>query len=232
MHNEDIKELLDHCEKEIASLHEQAKKENISKVSVKNTLENLRSVLDYSAQDILERLKESSNNNKLPTKVYFPYGQKENHFKRSIKNNLPNLKQCEPKIHNLLENSQPFKLKDNWLVDLCSLTNDVKHNNLTKTTNNKSFTVKQGGIPLVEVGHGTKLTMTGTKVNGVLQDDVQINPNGDITVKKISGQTEITSNNRIKFDGKELEVVPFLKKCHDKLNTLTTELGELLNEQA
>ena len=72
--------------------------------------------------------------------------------------------------------------------------------------------------------------MTGTRVNGVLQDDVHIDPNGDITVNRVSGQTEITSNNRIKFDGKELEVVPFLHKCHYNLKILATALSKLLND--
>ena len=85
MHNNDITELLEHCATEINNLSEQAKIGAINKITVKNTLENLRSILDYMAQDILTKLKQ--NNNKLPNKVYFPYGQKENHFKRSVNKN-------------------------------------------------------------------------------------------------------------------------------------------------
>src|SRR5450631_557836 len=43
-----------------------------------------------------------------------------------------------PAVHTLVQDIQPFKCGDPWLVDLCGLTNDAKHNNLSKTENKKS----------------------------------------------------------------------------------------------
>ncbi len=219
LHNQDIQELLEHSRSEIISISAQAKSGTINKVALKNTLENLRSVLDYAAQDIRDKLKALSRD-KIPEKVYFPYGQKENHFKKSVKRNLPNLSSHMPSIYTLVHDMQPFKNGDPWLVDLCGLTNEVKHNNLNKTENKKSITIHQGGMPLVNISPGTQLEMSGNLVNGVLQDDVLIDPDGTTTVIPVSGQTLITENNKIQFHGKQIEVAPFLEICHKKLSEL------------
>lgn len=108
MHNQDIKELLEHTQKEISSISEQAKIGTIDKVALKNTLENLRSVLDYAAKDIQRKLKDIAKS-KIPEKVYFPYGQRENHFKKSVDRNLPSLLAHLPTIYTLVQNIQPFK---------------------------------------------------------------------------------------------------------------------------
>lgn len=229
MHNQDIQELLEHARNEISSISEQSRTGTINKISVKNTLENLRSVLDYAAQDIQSKLS-TLTSNKIPEKVYFPYGQRENHFKKSVKRNLPDLQRLMPSIHCLIQDIQPFKSGDSWLVDLCGLTNDAKHNNLSKTENQKSRTIHQGGMPLVTVGEGSKVTMRGNLVNGVLQDDVFIDSDGSTTIKPVSGQTLITENNKILFHGKRIEVVSFLETCHKKLSKFTGDLAlELKN---
>lgn len=224
MHNLDIQELLEHAQNEISTISDQSKKGTINKVSLKNTLENLRSVLDYAAQDMQSKLK-TLTSNKIPEKVYFPYGQRENHFKNSVKRNLPNLSEHMPSIYSLVHAMQPFKSGDPWLVDLCGLTNDVKHNNLSKTENNKSRTIHQGGMPLITVGEGAQVTMRDNRVNGVLQDDVFIDSDGTTTIRPVSGQTLITENNKIQFQGKQIEVVPFLETCHKNLSKFAGDLA-------
>jgi hypothetical protein len=224
MHNHDIQELLEHTRNEISNISEQSKNGMLNKVSLKNTLENLRSVLDYAAQDMQGKLKILTNS-KIPEKVYFPYGQKENHFNKSVKKNLPNLSDHMPSIHSLVLAMQPFKCGDPWLVDLCGLTNDAKHNNLSKTENNKSRIIHQGGMPLVELGDGAQLIMRGNRVNGVLQDDVCIGADGTPRIRPVSNQTLITENNKIQFHGKKIEVAPFLETCHRNLSKFTTDLA-------
>lgn len=229
MHNIDIQSLLEHTQNEITSISKLARNGTINKVNVKNTLENLRSILDYAAQDIQVELK-CRNKNKVPDKVYFPYGQKENLFKISIQKNLPGLSEHLSAVHTLVQNMQPFKCGDPWLVDLCGLTNDAKHNNLSKTENKKSTVIHQGGVPLVEIGgEVTKLVMTGNRVNDVLQDDVYIDGDGKITIKLVSGQTLITENNKIHFQGKQIEVAPFLDKCHENLSKFAADLAKELS---
>ncbi|MFT6467487.1 MAG: hypothetical protein ACJARQ_000640 [Oleispira sp.] len=227
MHNLDVQELLEHAKNEISSMSEQSRNGTINKVALKNILENLRSVLDYAAQDMQSKLK-SLTRNKIPDKVYFPYGQKENHFKNSVKRNLPNLSEYMESIYSLIQDMQPFKSGDPWLVDLCGLTNDAKHNNLSKTENKKSRTIYQGGMPLVEVGEGAQVSMTGTRVNGVLQDDVFIDSDGITTIRPVLGQTLVTENNKIQFHGKKIEVIPFLETCHENLSKFADDLAKEL----
>lgn len=223
MLNEDIYELFEHAKNEISSISVQANNGTINKVALKNTLENLRSILDYVAQDIRDKLK-SKKGKSIKEKVYFPYGQRENHFLKSVDSNLPSLSQCCPKIYTLVESIQPFISGDSWLVDLCGLTNDAKHNALSKIENQKSNTIYQGGVPMGTFGSGCEINMWGNTVNGVRQDDVQIRSDGTITIRPISGQTFFIENNKILFHGKKIEVVPFLNKCYKNLSQFIEQL--------
>ncbi|WP_029823774.1 hypothetical protein, partial [Vibrio parahaemolyticus] len=230
MCNEDIKELLEHSKNEVNVITEQSKQGTVNKVAVKNVLENLRSVLDYHSQDLLSVLKDKVRNKKLPNKVYFPYGQKENHFKNSVKKNLPSLNEVLPDAYHLLESVQPFKSKDNWIVDLCSLTNEAKHNNLSKTKHQKSVSIKQGNF--IHIEGATDVVLENNYANGQRLDDVYVNNDHEVRVVKHSGTTLITENNKIKFDGKEVEVAPFLRQCHSKIEQLSSELSRILRENA
>ncbi|MBJ6888880.1 hypothetical protein [Vibrio cholerae] len=230
MYNEDIKELLEHSKKEVNAIAEQSKQGTINKIAVKNVLENLRSILDYHSQDILNVLKAKVSNKKLPNKVYFPYGQKENHFKISVKNNLPSLNEVLPEAYQLLESIQPFKSKDNWVVDLCSLTNEAKHNNLSKTKKQKSVSIRQGNF--IHIDGATNVVLENNYVNGQRLDDVYVNNNHEVRIVKHSGTTLITENNKIKFDGKEIEVAPFLRQCHSKIEQFSSELSQILHKNA
>ncbi|KJR27824.1 hypothetical protein [Vibrio sp. S234-5] len=230
MYNEDIKELLEHSKNEVNAIAEQSKQGTINKIAVKNVLENLRSILDYHSQDILNVLKAKVSNKKSPNKVYFPYGQKENHFKNSVKNNLPSLNEVLPEAYQLLESIQPFKSKDNWVVDLCSLTNEAKHNNLSKTKKQKSVSIRQGNF--IHIDGATNVVLENNYVNGQRLDDVYVNNNHEVRIVKHSGTTLITENNKIKFDGKEIEVAPFLRQCHSKIEQFSSELSQILHKNA
>ncbi|PHQ24042.1 hypothetical protein CLH62_18170 [Marinobacter guineae] len=226
MHNDDIRQLLVHCTDQIEGVEESISDGELNRILLKNTLENLRSVLDYLAQDIVIKLKTKPKNGNLSEKVYFPYGQRENHFNNSVKRNLPPLKEDEPKIYDLLESIQPFKSKDNWVVDLCSLTNDAKHNSLSKTESQENTVVEQKGFARIEGGRN--VMMVGNYFNGVRQDDVFIDGDGNANVVRHSGTTLVTTNTRIKFHGKELEIVPFLNHCHKQITELSRNAGSLL----
>lgn len=222
MKNADIKSLLDHLKRSVPDITEQAKNGEICKVDVKNSLENLRSILDYIAHDILLGLKTKSRD-KLSDKVFFPYGQRKNHFKNSIQKNLPKLDQYLPDVYEVIEKHQYFKCKDNWLYDLCFLTNDAKHNRLSETENQQSVDIKQPGIH-VNAGQGANIVISGNTYNGEFQDTVVVEPDGDIVVHERSGKTSNEINNCIKFHGKELEVAPFLEKCLDNIEKLVVEI--------
>lgn len=227
MYNADVGEILKHCNSQIESIAIQIKEEEINKVVLKNTLENLRSVLDYVAKDIVLKLKKIQKNSYINEKVHFPYGQRENHFKDNVKRNFPTLRQDEPKIYKLIESIQPFKSKTNWLVDLCELTNEAKHNNLSVTSEQKSTAVIRPGLSYME--GCTHVSSRYSYVDDVRQDDVDIDGKGDVTVIKHSGTTLIVVNNRILFHGRKLEIVSFLKDCFKNIEAFVNEIGQLLN---
>lgn len=224
MKNTDIAELQKHSRDEIVKIENQVANGDINKVALKNTLENLRSILDYLARDIVLHLKITNPNVK--EKVFFPYGQRENHFKNSINRNFPTLKNSHSDIYNIIEAVQPFKQNHNWLTGLCGLTNDAKHNFLSKTENIKTTTVRQPGLGTFS---GSNIFLSNNYVNGIRQDDVYIDSNGEATVTEYASTTIITHNNRIKFQGKEIEIVPFILLCHRNIEKLVKDIWALLN---
>ena len=141
---EDIQELLDIVKENIITLeksYEKAKQDDEQKMVlrplIKSSLEHLRSVLEYSTQDIWL----SYNNQE--KKIFFPYGINRDYFNKSLNKNLPGVKNSKPKFHILIASLQPHKCNNNWLIDLCNQTNFNKHNKLssqTRKNSSKSFT--------------------------------------------------------------------------------------------
>ncbi len=93
-------------------------------LQIKHILEDLRSTLDYIAIDIY-----SKYNKKTKSKIYFPYvkeGKTEEVFDKYFNSNLPNVKENNIKIYEIIKNIQPFTGKL-WLSELMILTNNIKH---------------------------------------------------------------------------------------------------------
>lgn len=96
---------------------------------VKSTLEHLRSCLDYMLHDIDDYY--AKENNDLPReKIYFPYKPSKKDFQNYMKKDFPNLNIQNYTLYKIIEHTQVHKCKDNWMHDLCKLTNDNKHDNL------------------------------------------------------------------------------------------------------
>ena len=157
---DDIQESLNEAKRlisEIEVFYESAKgDESIKsgpKIKVKQVLNELRSSLDYCANDIADYT------GKKGSKVYFPYGRKMNHFDKGCNSSFPGLKSggANNAIYNQLISIQPFVVKDNWLYDICKLTNDNKHNKLTNynRVESKEKTLRIGPITLGPRGSAT-----------------------------------------------------------------------------
>jgi hypothetical protein len=106
------------------------------------------------------------------------------------------------------------------------LTNEAKHNNLSKTKDDKSITVKN---KLGNITASKNLVMQNNYVNGIKQDDIFFDGE-EVRVVENIGESEITIKNKIKFHGKELEIVPFLTNCFENLEQLSIEVSSLLSE--
>lgn len=216
MNIEDINTILNHVVNQNAELSKSIKDEKVNKVILKNVLENLRSILDYMAIDIYKQIEDKER------KIFFPYGRRENHFKDSVKKNLPNLKHKLPDIYKELELIQPFKSQKSWLVDLCELTNEAKHNNLNKTKHEKSVSVDIDNF--ISVKNVKNANISGNTINGKDTGSVKIN-NGEV-ISQTRGEINmnITSLNKLKFSGKEIEIMPFLESSYNELKKLAESI--------
>ena len=219
MNKEDIEEILASSLKQRDDLGKIISERNIDKVLLKNLLENYRSILDYIAIDIA---KNAGITNK---KIYFPYGQRENHFKKSISRNLPDLKLKFPELYEIIESRQPFKSNDSWIVDLCGLTNEAKHNNLSRVKKDNALGFSYGPIFNVkDISKVKSLEATNNYVNGVKLPDIKMK-DGKFT--KFSGDSNtvtFTNNEILRFHGKDIEIEEFINQVHSELITLKDEI--------
>lgn len=117
------------------------------RIPVKNLMENLRSALDYMAHDIYDGCCKSfraATGKSDPRNIYFPYGRTDQDFRAGLGSSLPDLQTQNLGVYQLVESIQPFRSKDSWLYDLCSILNENKHDKLTAQvlSENETYTVK------------------------------------------------------------------------------------------
>lgn len=226
MRKESIFELLEEA-KDTFNVISSHKK--ISRPKVKSILEHLRSSLEYAAQDI---------NSKMPMikmKIYFPYGSTEEEFEKSIKRNLPDLALYFSNIYMEIKRIQKFDCGNDWLIKLCNLTNDAKHNNAIDIRRDeeviKSVSIKAGGMNLAHFGGScSNIKFTNTRINGRLMDDfiydqgkVQIIKKGDVSV-----DYKITKDRKIIVGNDQIDLLPFLEECIENIEEFVSCLYKLL----
>ncbi|MFZ5941801.1 MAG: hypothetical protein ACOYXB_14620 [Bacteroidota bacterium] len=209
---DDIELLLAYTEGQNKELAKSINDECVNVVLLKNILENLRSVLDYIAIDLATLTGDRNRN------IFFPYGRRQNHFKISIKRNLPKLQEKRPDLFNEIEKIQPFISKNNWLVELCELTNSAKHIGLNKTNKQKSVSIEISDI--IKVQSATEAIIENNYINGFDTGRIRIQ-DGNI-IEKTEGQIkmEVTINNKVKFAGKEIEILTFTSQVFLEVKTL------------
>lgn len=226
MYKQDIEDLLEHSKKEINELW---KSEVISKVKVKNILENLRSSLEYCAQYI------NSNLLNRQTKVYFPYGKTEGQFRKSINRNFPSLKKLIPDIYALIESLQIHQSNNNWLIIMCEATNTAKHNRAldvekiySETRLMKEISIP-GAIHLSNVG-GT-ISVTNCSVNGQRVDDFEIQEGyfTKYTKHSISPtfEFEIVENKKIILNDYQCDLIELFEKSVTEIEKFKEKLFEI-----
>lgn len=100
-------------------------------VRIKNMLENMKSVLDFTAREIFEKYCNPSK----PINVYFPILHKtatDTDIENRINGLFPGLKKTAPQLFDHLFNMQPSKgINNEWLASLNNLCNSNKHVFLT-----------------------------------------------------------------------------------------------------
>ena len=242
MRKEQVDELLKHGKNDLDKIEEQYNKaldattipSNLQ-IDIKNYMENLRSALDYIAHDIYEQQiapSRASTGKSEPSKIYFPYGKTENDFKSRVGSSLPDLKNVSPNLYNTLEEIQPYKVGDNWLIDFCSILNEKKHNKLTpqKKEEKRGLNIDFGGAK-IQMGPGSSISGTGfigTSTGRIhLQND---KISGDSPAQNISGKVNQTIVRWIsfKFADTGVEVLPLLKKAMVGIKGMSSDVYQIL----
>jgi hypothetical protein len=233
----DIVELLEFVTSDIALIaeeYEAARKDeeqsHVLRPRIKACFENLRSALEYSAQDIWASYTRKKNS------VYFPYGKDEKCFTSSVNKNLPALKEQAPEVFNLVENLQPHKSGDDWLYVLCKHTNFNKHNRLSGQVrkNSSASSMRLGNVIRVE-GEGS-MAFVNCYVN-----DQPMSKNETFilsSTRKVSEMSaELSSHVPIvrefewvefELEGSVYDIMKIISKSHANISSFVSELRTML----
>ena len=238
MSKADVDELLKDIEEQLISIKKYKK---ITKVKFKSVLENLRSSLEYIAQDINSALSKPAK------RIYFPYGDTKEKFEQSIDRNLQAIQSEYPALYDCIEHLQPHKNNgDDWLVKMCNMNNETKHKKLLEVKNKgkNHISVNAGGIPFIEIrngGHGKVLLEVGGNTFFSLNDDgseTNLGTMGEYHLEETEEGTEvkvieeddfvsfsIVEEKKLVIDGETpIEAIPFLEKCFNKISQFSTDV--------
>lgn len=174
----DIEALLNRTDKNLLKINEEYEKALHSKIisaelriDIKDYFGNLRSVLDYLANEIVEKYCPNANPK---DNLYFPIRADQVSFKNLMKKSYPDLQTNCKTAYDILVALQPFKKPDNtWLTHFNKLNNENKHERLVaqKRTETKRVNVEIKG------GGGVSWDPSAVKFGpGVFIGGVPVNP--------------------------------------------------------
>jgi hypothetical protein len=167
----DIKALLAKCEGDLATI-EVAYRSSLAsqivstalRVEIKGFCENLRSVLDYLARDILDAHCGGKSDSK---RLYFPILPDRKSFEAQASRSFPSLEKAAPDLWHYLESIQPYSGPEReWLGQLNRINNENKHEALVQQIRTSTQEVRvdtQGGgrvswsRPGVRFGRGVSI---------------------------------------------------------------------------
>jgi hypothetical protein len=190
-----------------ASLHERVIRDDL-RVDIKNIFENLRSCLDYLAQELFESFCKGA---KKPSKLYFPIRQTAAEFSQAIQHDYPNLETNCKAVFDILESVQPFQ--DLWLGQFNRLNNKNKHQDLVEQTRTETRHVAVTGRGGGSVSWGPGVTFgSGVRVMGV-----PIDPKTQLPVPNDEVKTTVTTWVDFKFRDGNQSVVPFIEMSIERV---------------
>ncbi|CAM7369159.1 MULTISPECIES: hypothetical protein [Enterobacter cloacae complex] len=193
----------------------------IPPVKVKGMLEHLRSSLEYLASDTFDAHFPDFKGKR--PRTHFPYqfpDRIDSFFTKTLNIRPPEKSPMLQVFHSI----QDYSTGENWLNMMCNLTNEVKHRNPISLKNEEvvvqsalnimgmNMVVFNGEMPNIPI------TIKNVSVNGIKAPDVVLRDGkfiqgGDDPLVNI----KITKENKIKFHGQEIEVIPYIQLCLDKL---------------
>jgi hypothetical protein len=199
-----------------ASLHEKAVREDL-RVDIKNIFENLRSCLDYIAQELFDAFCKGV---KKPDRLYFPIRPSASTFAQVMSRDYPTLETKCKAAFDIVEGTQTYR--DPWLGEFNRLNNKNKHQDLVEQTRTESrrVEVKGPGGGGVSWGPGVRFG-SGVRVMGV-----PVDPKTQLPVPNNQVTTTITTWVDFKFKESGQSVLPFIEKSIARVEELYSALGK------
>jgi hypothetical protein len=222
------------CRQRLEAAYEDAKSKpdikEVLKPTVKSALEHLRSALEYCGQDLRDRYCSPPGERE---NVYFPFGDTEKNFRRSVDKNLPMLEAKAPQVFALIEAMQPFACGDHWLVTLCRQTNFNKHNRLSPQdrVNSPGNSMRIGGNAVLM--RNSSVTFVDCNFNGLAT------PNYPVTVSNGDEADEVAAKLGVpvdktfdwvefRFERSAQDTLALIGLSHDRIGAFVQQLQPLL----
>ena len=193
-------------------LHEQTVSADL-KIDIKNIAGNLRSVLDYIANDIRDSHCPSAKPN---DRFYFPILPDVASFNSQCTKWYPALQNSCPDLWSYLESIQPYHKNYEWLGNFNRLNNENKHESLVEQTRTetKRINVKfEGG--------GVSWNPDAVKFgSGVRIGGVPVNPATQMPVPHSSQTVEVVTWVDFRFDGINVSALALLKNSLEGISEI------------
>ena len=212
---------------------------NQTKCVVKNILDDLKSCLDYIAQDIHEKYHPHPGTG--TRKIGFPFAQNPKEFRSVIASRVcPNLDKSCPPLYAYLESLNYSNPSNVWLKRLNSARNDANHSNfLTIQKEVAATTVQilnpQGGVALEltdergipqKIGPFTFVTTdeAGNQAEVVLQEFTY-----PISIAQTHPQIRQFDSLTYKFEGAEVSVTEMLGTSAENIKRILLDVMKYLD---
>lgn len=219
MNNHDYKSLFKTIASQIKDLKETSTEEGMNAVVLKNTLENLRSALEYLAADIKENFGYNGRSS-------FPHSSKdEETFKKYVNQRFPELDKNYPELYEALKQEQPFLNRGNWLEVLVNKTDIVKHNQLEVSKEDLIDGTSILGIADID-RFKKDIHIELKDVNNGYHGDGSVTVK-DGTISVSNAKNIIITGQKRKafiFESEDVEILPFLEESLAEVQNLVEEV--------
>jgi hypothetical protein len=203
-----------------ASLHAQTIAADL-RIDIKNLFGNLRSVLDYIAQDIREI---HCSPLKPKEVIYFPILPDLATFDRKVDRWFPGLRTTEAALTTYLETIQPYHNGNEWLAHFNTVNNESKHQGLVAQTRAEyaETRVTRPGAGQARWGPGVKFG-SGVSVLGVA-----IDPRTQLPVANSGIRVDQITWVDFRFEGIDVSALVLLKSSEGGIQQIARTISKWL----
>lgn len=204
------------------SLSQQSVSEDL-RIDIKNFCENIRSALDYLAQDVRETHCPPVNKK---DRIYFPIFPDANRFRKKMDQWYPGLEAVCPSLWNFLESVQPYHGESTiWLHHFNRLTNTNKHDTLIPQTKSTKERIH------VTIGNRGSVDWNPSAVHfekGVYIDGVPVDPLTQMPIPHPSQEVKRIIWVDFHFEDISGSAIGLLKCSLEGVEKITTKMREWL----